>query len=329
MKDIKIKDLKNTNIGSKVVIKGAIKVSNNTAKNGSKYISISINDGTGEIWDNIFKDKKETLYNEIDSLEKNGKYRIVGNIRSVKEGTAGFNGINIEKIELIENSIPKTKDVNEIKNSFKEIFKTIQNEELKKIITNVYKEIDMNLFYTIPVSENHYVYQGGLAEHIIRTNQIINAIVDSYNGTLDFDKDLLTTAVLLFRVGKTKTINWINGKAQLTEEGVLFEDSSITHDIVAKHLDKSNINSEIKMRLLHMIDASKYLPEYGALAEPKTKEAFLLYYAEMLSLNEAKFAHLKESVLDEENPVIYAPNRKVYYMTEKKIEDCPKEKEDK
>lgn len=328
MKDIKIKDLKSEDIGSKIVIKGAIKVSNNSAKNGSKYISIAINDGTGEIWDNIFKDKKETLYNTIDSLEKNGRYRVVGNVRSVKEGNSGFNGMNIEKIELIENSIPKVKDVKESKAEFSKIYKTIQNKELKKLITEVYKDINMNLFYTIPVSENHYVYEGGLADHIIRTNEIIRAIVGSYKGNLDFDMDLLTTATLLFRVGKTKTINWINGKAQLTKEGVLFEDSSITHDIVAKHLNESNLDNEVKMCLLHMIDASKYLPEYGALAEPKTKEAFLLYYAEMLSLNEAKFAHLKASVLDEGNPVIYAPNRKVYYMTEKKSENSPKEKED-
>lgn len=325
MKDVRIKDLQKADIGKKVVIKGIIKTVDKTSNNGGKYLSISINDGSGEIWDNIFKDKNQELYETLTSLDNSGKYRVVGNVRSVKEGTSGFNGLNIEKIELIEGSIKEPISTDSIKEQLKNIFKQINNAEYRKLISAVYKEIDLDLLYKIPVSENHYVYEGGLASHIIRTNEIINSIIGSYKGNLNFNSDLLITAVLIFRVGKTKTLNWNNGKAELTESGVLFEDSSITHDIVSRCLQKSKISEEEKMCLLHMIDASKYKPEYGALAEPKTKEAFLLYYAEMLSLNEAKFARLKEQNISEDNNIIYAPSHKVYYMTEN---INPKEKED-
>lgn len=328
MDNIKIKELAKTAVGKEFTLKGEIKVSEKvSSNNGNKYLSVEINDGTGVIYDNIFDDRGK-LYDEVKNLDNAGRYEITGKIRSVREGTKGFNAIIISKIDLIKGSIKITKDKKELSDEFKKIFKTITNKAYRDLITKCFKEIEQDIFYTVPVSENHYLYKGGLADHIIRTNEIINSIVDSYKGGLNYDKDLLTTATLLFRIGKTKTLKWEKGRAQLTEEGVLFEDSSITHDIVAKCLQGSTLNDAQKMCLLHTIDASKYKPEYGALAEPKTKEAFLLYYAEMLSLNEAKFQNLKDKVLDEDNNIIYGPNHSVLYMTENLSEKSPKENEE-
>lgn len=315
--DIKIKDLKSTNIGKEVVLKGDIKTTNKVSNNGTKYISFSLNDGTGEIWDNIFKDKNKEMYEAIEFLDNGKRYRAVGTIREVREGNQGFNGINLLKVEEIETKKAVKKTTNEVNVRLKQLFKEIKHPGYKQLINDVFKKVDLKLLYSIPVSENHYVYEGGLADHIIRTSEIINSITSTYNGNLDFNKDLLFTSVILFRVGKTRTLSWANGKATLTEDGVLFEDSSITHDIVSECLiNNDKLNKLEKNCLLHIIDASKYRPEYGALAEPKTKEAFLLYYAEMISLNEAKFSRLKEKNIDEDNNIIYAPNHKVYFLTE-------------
>lgn len=324
---MKIKELTKQNIGKNVKLTGEINITEKTSNNGNKYLAVVINDGTEEIYDNIFFDKKEALFNELKPLNNAGRYNIEGTVRSVKEGTNGFYGINISKVELVPGSIKEPRNKKEIAKEFSKLFKSISNKAYRDLINCCYKEVDLDLLYTVPVSENHYVYEGGLSDHIIRTNEIINSIIGSYKGELNFNKDLLTTACLLFRIGKTKTLNWkANNKAELTDIGVLFEDSSITHDIVNKCLEKATGISETeKLCLLHTIDASKYKPEYGALAEPKTKEAYLLYYAEMLSLNEAKFTNLKNKLLDESNNVIFAPGHKVFYMTENL---SPKEKED-
>ena len=190
MDNIKIKELAKTAVGKEFTLKGEIKVSEKvSSNNGNKYLSVEINDGTGVIYDNIFDDRGK-LYDEVKNLDNAGRYEITGKIRSVREGTKGFNAIIISKIDLIKGSIKITKDKKELSDEFKKIFKTITNKAYRDLITKCFKEIEQDIFYTVPVSENHYLYKGGLADHIIRTNEIINSIVDSYKGGLNYDKDL-------------------------------------------------------------------------------------------------------------------------------------------
>lgn len=335
---MKLKDLTKDMMNKKIELeKTTISVDEKVANNGSKYLSVKINDGSDVAYSNIFNDKKsEKLYNLVLSLENDKNYKINGKVRAIKEGTNGFNKIDIDKIEAIE-TVKKLPTAKENAKRLSEIIKTIEDSRYKDLIKKVFDgkikkedgteipEIDKKLFFAMPMSENHYVYEGGLVDHIIRVYELIDSYLKTVEG-LNYNRDLIVTAIVLYRIGKTKTLMWNRKKATLTTQGVLSEDVTVSHDIVNKYLQESSLTEDEKLQLLHMIDASKYKPEYGAIAAPKTKEAFLLYYFEMISLTEETFKKIKENAFSEENQIILGSGYRTYYTTEKI--NSPKEKED-
>lgn len=318
--DKKIKNLSKEDIGQEIVLKSQVtwqeKVSN---KNARKYITVTINDGTGIMYANVFVNDKG-IYDEVKEIPQNSKCRIVGKVSSLKIGEDGFNSLDITKIEVTGTPVKKVADRKIQNKELASILNMIKNSGYKKLIKAVMANIDKDAFYVIPASERHYVYQGGLVDHIIRTAKFAEAIIDAYDGILKVDKEFLLTAILLFRVGKTKTLEWNNGAAKMTEDGEFFEDSLITLDIVKNVLDSIEEISDYKKKLLlHVIAASKNKSVYGAVTIPKSVEPFLIYHIEMLSLWFENFEAAEDKRIDNEN-IIYGPNGQVYILSEKR--DC-------
>lgn len=318
MKDVKVKNLTNEDLNTEVVLKGEVtyqeKVSN---KNARKYITVTINDGTGIIYSNLFLNNNKEVYEAIKEISQKSRCRIIGKITELKNGDTGFNSIDITKIEVVKEPTIKVADSKKQSKELSKILKQIKNPAYRTLITNVMKEIDMKNFYSIPASEKHYVYKGGLIDHIIRTAKLANAIIDAYDGTLNLDKDFMLTSIMLFRIGKTKTLTFENGSAKITDDGEFFEDSLITFDIVKRCLDKIDEISDYDKKLfLHVIAASKNKSIYGALTIPKTVSPFLLYHIEMISLWLENFEAAEDKRIDNEN-IVYGPNNQVYILSEK------------
>lgn len=319
MTDVKIKNLTQEDVSKEVVLKGQISwIEKTSDKNARKYITVTINDGTGTMYANVFTRGDKGIYDEVKAIPQNSKCRICGKVREVKTGEDGFNSLDLTKIEITQAPVKKVADKTVQNKEIAAILKNITNPGYKKLIVSVMNSIDKNAFYVIPASERHYVYQGGLVDHIIRTAKIADAILDAYEGTLKLDKEFLLTAILLFRVGKTKTLEWTNGSAKMTEDGEFFEDSLITLDIVKSALNNiAEIDDYKKKLLLHVIAASKNKSVYGAVTIPKSVEPFLIYHIEMISLWLENFEAAEDKRIDNEN-IIYGPNGQVYILTDRK-----------
>lgn len=312
----KIKNLSINDIGKEAVIKGEIQYSEKISKKGSRYISAIINDGSDIIYANIFS-RNTALYDAVLGIKNKSRVRVVGKIEAVKSTDSKFNSIDVSKIELIEAPVVKAAKKDVQRKELANIMKEIKNKAYKKLIVDVMKNVDNDAYYTVPVSDRHYVYQGGLVDHIIRTAKLASAIIDAYDGKLELNKEFMLTAILLFRVGKTKTLTFADGSTKLTEDGEFFEDSLITLEIVKECLDKNNgISDYEKKLLLHMIAASKNKSIYGALTIPKTVSPFLLYHIEMISLWLENFEAAEEKRIDNEN-IIYGPSGQVYILSAK------------
>lgn len=317
--DKKVKDLTKTDIGKELVVKGEITYQEKVSKNGKKFISAIINDGTDIIYTNVFSDDK--IFAEVNDIKQKSRVRAIGKVLAVKDTDSKFNSFDLTKIEVKEEPKEKIADNKSQRKALREIMKQINHPGYKKLITAVMKMVDNEAFYTVPVSDRHYVYQGGLVDHIIRTAKIASAIIDSYEGKLNLNKEFMLTAILLFRVGKTKTLTLKDGGAKLTEDGEFFEDSLITLDIVKQCLDKiDEISPYEKKLLLHMIAASKNKSIYGALTIPKAVSPFLLYHIEMISLWLENFEAAEEKRIDNEN-IIYGPSGQVYILSKKENEE--------
>ena len=304
--DKKVKDLTKTDIGKELVVKGEITYQEKVSKNGKKFISAIINDGTDIIYTNVFSDDK--IFAEVNDIKQKSRVRAIGKVLAVKDTDSKFNSFDLTKIEVKEEPKEKIADNKGQRKALREIMKQINHPGYKKLITAVMKMVDN-------------VYQGGLVDHIIRTAKIASAIIDSYEGKLNLNKEFMLTAILLFRVGKTKTLTLKDGGAKLTEDGEFFEDSLITLDIVKQCLDKiDEISPYEKKLLLHMIAASKNKSIYGALTIPKAVSPFLLYHIEMISLWLENFEAAEEKRIDNEN-IIYGPSGQVYILSKKENEE--------
>lgn len=296
MKKIEVKDLNKDYIGQTVSINGIIEWKEKKTDDGSLYLKVSVDDGTGRVYASVFP--QSPWVQKLLDIPQMTRVLIVGVISKIATTPYTANLLSsIESIDIVNVNRNGNIDISRVQDALREEYKKIVDPGLRKLVTNCIKNVPS--LFEAPYSDNHYAYQGGLALYMLRCLQLVENVVNvlSVNNyivdarmDIHYDMDILRAGIFLHRIGKTAAYAFDeNGIAYKTLPGQMNGDVLETIQIVAKEMGKVTIAPEKKMLLEHLIASSKKLQIWGAITEPKTKEAHMIHLIEQLVLNHSQY----------------------------------------
>lgn len=244
-----------------------------TAK-GSPYLSMTLQDKSGEIEAKLWNAKPEQLNHykagmvlqfngEVLSHNKQLQMRI-NDCRIVDPATV--NPADFVK----EGDIPRR----ELKNRIDHLIETIQNPTCHLLILKVMERFQTD-FYAYPAaSRNHHDFVGGLATHVLRMMEIGDFLAGLYPL---LNRDLLLTGILMHDIGKCIELS---GPVitEYTMEGKLLGHISIMQTIVDEIAKENHLEGEEIILIRHMILSHHGEYEFGSPVLPMIPEAEILHY---------------------------------------------------
>lgn len=124
----------------------------------------------------------------------------------------------------------------------------------------------------------HQAYIGGLLEHTLCVVGNALTLADRYKP---YDRDLLITGALLHDLGKIREYDW-RRVIRYTDEGRLIGHISIATGLYYRAFQElAPFDELLQWNLLHLLLSHHGKREYGSPVLPKTREAFLLHYADL------------------------------------------------
>lgn len=140
-------------------------------------------------------------------------------------------------------------------------------------------------------SRHHHNYRGGLIEHTLEVWNLADGISGIHGG--DFDRELLLCGAALHDAGKVKSYRLVAGISERTETGELLDHIFISGSMVSNLWDgavKPHVPAEgaqeaarLKGLLLHIVLSHHGKFEWGSPVLPRTAEAVLIHYCDILS----------------------------------------------
>jgi len=140
-------------------------------------------------------------------------------------------------------------------------------------------------------SFHHHNYTGGLIEHTLDVWNLADRISGLYPGRLD--RDLLLCGAALHDVGKINSYRLVTGISERTDVGELLDHIFISGSMVSNVWDaavKGTVPADQaaeaareKTLLLHIILSHHGKLEWGSPVLPRTPEALLVHYCDVLS----------------------------------------------
>lgn len=253
---------------------------------------IVICDKTGEIkLTFMYRTDVEKIMNTVRSGEivfvkegivddRNGEKRIY--VRSLDD----IKKIEIDEIETkdIFPSLSKI-HVENMLNELRKYIESLKNDHLKSLLKKIFYDEDfIERFVSTPSSiDHHHNYIGGNLEHTLNVVRICDSI-SKINKSLD--RDILITGAMIHDIGKSLEYK-PHTLYEKTEEGIL-----LGHIILGERLVRERIEDlrsegidfpkDLNMIISHMILSHHGKQEWGSPETPKTLEALVLHYADLM-----------------------------------------------
>ncbi|WP_291318853.1 HD domain-containing protein [Desulfonatronospira sp.] len=161
---------------------------------------------------------------------------------------------------------------------------------VKKILTR--EEIKEALLKAPAAKSIHHAYMGGLLEHTLSVCHICSQICNLYP---ELDRDILLSAAALHDLGKAREI-LPGASREYSHEGKLLGHIFLGLDMMEPFLDKAkDLDDDLIMHFKHIIISHHGELEFGSPKRPKTREAFVLHFADNL---DAKIKTLDQALTE-------------------------------
>ncbi len=256
-----------------------------TAKNGSVYLDLMINDSeqnvAAKIWD--FKGTPEEqpaansviLVRGVLNMYNNQPQFRIDRFRAANDS----DGIDISKF-VPSASFPGQKMYDELA----WIVDHFQDEQLKKLTSAVLEEYKARIVELPAAFRLHHAVRGGLMMHTLSICRMAQRVAELYPSV---DGDLLLAGAILHDIAKSDEFN-------LSPTGLV--DSYTVRGILVGHLVKGamiveeigkrlEIDEDLLTLLEHMLISHHGEPEFGAAVRPSFLEAEILSALDTLDAN--------------------------------------------
>lgn len=253
-----------------------LNVEERETKTGKSYTVLTVTDGdmTVEVkkWDSVLVDY-EHLKNSVVRL----------NVKSSMYGT----DLTYDADSVLHSAKPITEFIPKAPIDCKETFDKIMdrvskmdNDYVKVLTEEILANHKEQLLYWSAAKGNHHALYGGLLYHMYRMMENADAQCDLY-PTLD--RNIMIAGTLLHDIGKLKELDTNElGVADYTRDGSLLGHAYIGMNMIQEYGTKLNVPTDIVVQIQHMIAAHHGNLEWGAISVPKTMEAQMLHFLDMI-----------------------------------------------
>jgi 3'-5' exoribonuclease len=161
----------------------------------------------------------------------------------------------------------------------------VEDEQLKNLLMSFFGDsVFVDEFVRSPSAvSHHHNYLGGNLEHTVGVVRLCNNICGMYPG---INKDLLISCALLHDIGKLREYRY-NAAIDKTDEGnfighIVIGDLWIKEKIEELRSDGKVFSQELENQVRHLILSHHGRYEWGSPKMPKTVEACVLHYADLM-----------------------------------------------
>ena len=260
------------------------------SKTGQSFLNVTLQDKTGII------DAKKWSYSpsDLDIIKKGNVIRVDGTVKSFKDNLQ----ISIDGAFIASKDDPNFEDVvavsplnfDTLKSDLDRCINLVSDSDYHNLLVALFKNEDiMERYLNFPAAvRNHHDFLHGILHHSLSMVHLIESIVLNYS---DLNKDLLICGALLHDIGKIVELSGPVGTVY-TKEGLLLGHLLIGVEIVSKVGEEINMDKEKLLLLKHLIASHHGKLEFGAIALPQTREAFILasvddFDAKMMAIDKA------------------------------------------
>lgn len=288
---MKIKDfIQNTPIQLPLLIGN---VSQGVTQNGAPYLSLVLQDSSGQIEGKWWDVPKEAL----DAAET-GKIGLVSADVLLYRGALQLRVKGIDysgTYDLSEFAVASEFDTEFLKNKIQSYIDMIENPVYSQLVKGCFDHYGDSFFEYPAATRNHHDFVGGLATHVYTMCQTAVGLKEVYPL---INLDLLLAGILVHDMGKIEEYT----RALLSEystEGKLLGHISIMQAQLFSIAQKLGLeNTEESMLLRHLVLAHHGLMEYGSPVRPLVVEAEILHFIDNIDARMNMFDKLMDN-LDE------------------------------
>ena len=307
MKNFFVANLKpNTQVKDVFLVKS---LSIKQKKSGEDFIVMELADRTGVIsavvWENV-NEIRGTI-NQNDFVKINGDVGIYQDskqltIRMIKK----FEEEEVEPKDFLPFS---PRNFNEMFEQFKKYIEMIQDKHLRELIDKMFedKEVLEGFLNAPAASQMHHSYIHGLIEHTLGVIKNCLSLAENYP---ECNRDLLIVGGILHDIGKISEFSY-KRSIQYTMVGRLEGHITIGVEMIEEKLRKiKEFPEETKILLKHMILSHHRLLEYGSPKRPKTLEALVLSYSDIIDAE--MHTYITELKKSRENNLLFTNYMKIF-----------------
>jgi len=176
-------------------------------------------------------------------------------------------------------------DIAEMYQELLAIARAISDPGLHKLTVGLLETHHQALLTLPAATHNHHAFVGGWLEHVLSVTRTALFLADKYDALYPdmrprLNKDLVAAGAILHDIGKLREIEERPQGAVYTAAGSLIGHILQGRDIVREAAATLSLESDLLLRLEHIIVAHQRLPEWGSPKPPMTPEALLVHYAD-------------------------------------------------
>lgn len=248
-----------------------------------KFLNLEVGDATGQTsakwWDWQSSGFSITQF-PIGSIIK---------LRGVVEDFQGRKQLKISRLRQAEESEYTLEDFIRVSPQSEEeviarinaLVAQLENPHIKELVAAFFDDevIFAEYLRASAAERNHHAYVRGLAEHSCNVTEVALSIASHYP---ELDRDLLIFGGLFHDYGKIQSYN-ITTTIQYSLAGRLVDHISLADaEITARAKQIENFPEELLLRIRHLVLSHHGEKAFGSPVDPKTPEAIVLNYADLI-----------------------------------------------
>lgn len=266
-------------------------------KNGGSYLSLMLQDATGEIAAKVFDgaESLNTQFNKGDFVKVQARGNVfkqqvelvLENIRRVnaKDAADGFR----EEDCIPSSPRPLAEMWQELLNRIGEV----KRPELRALLERVIAAHGDRLKIWPAAMTVHHAYRGGLLEHLLKIMEVGTLIADAYH----VDRDMIIAGAVLHDLGKTEELTY-EGATGYSIAGNLVGHIAIGLGMLRDAIRQDpSFPDDLRLALEHIVLSHHGARENGSPVLPLTLEAFIFATVDDL---DAKMFQFRKHIADDD-----------------------------
>ncbi len=267
-----------------------------TDRRGKPYLALTLADRTGRVEARVWEGA-ETL----DAAFAAGDHVRISGRAQTFQGRLQLHLRNVEPVSIEALEIPAEAFLREGKappetllSELRALVRTMQNPWLKRIIEAFLDDPEHRARFTkVPAAQTvHHAWMGGLLEHTLSVMRLADRICAHYP---EVDRDLVLAGCFFHDYGKIAELS-CEGGIRYTDEGRLVGHIVLCSQWLAERAHAiEGFPEPLLHALVHCVVAHHGEVEYGSPKRPKTREALLVHYADVIDARLSSWSELLEN----------------------------------